>query len=74
MGRVIHITVLPIGGLTQSISKISSGDFTVKIETKGNDEITVMSAAMKKYVADMVVVIADIRNISMKLAENALSY
>lgn len=73
MGRVIHITVLPIGGLTQSISKISSGDFTVKIETKGNDEITVMSAAMKKYVADMVVVIADIRNISMKLAENALN-
>ena len=72
-GRVIHITVLPIGGLTQSISKISNGDFTVQIEPKGNDEIAVMSAAMKKYVADMVVVIADIRNISMKLAENALN-
>ena len=71
IGRVIHVTVLPIGGLTQSISKISEGDFTVVIEPKGNDEITVMSAAMKKYVEDMSVVIADIRNISAKLAENA---
>jgi len=71
MGRVIHVTVLPIGGLTQSISKISEGDFTVVIEPKGNDEITVMSAAMKKYVEDMSVVIADIRKISKQLAENA---
>lgn len=71
MGRVIHVTVLPIDGLTQSISKISEGDFTVVIEPKGNDEITVMSAAMKKYVDDMSVVIADIRNISRQLAENA---
>lgn len=71
IGRVIHVTVLPIGGLTQSISRISEGDFTVSIEPKGNDEIAVMSAAMKKYVDDMSAVIADIRNISKQLAENA---
>jgi len=71
IGRVIHVTVSPIGGLTNSISKISEGDFTVVIEPKGNDEITVMSAAMKRYVEDMGTIILDIRNISKQLAENA---
>ncbi len=73
IGRVIHVTVLPITGLTESISRISDGDFVVKIEPKGNDEITVMSAAMKKYVSEMSSVIADIRRISSQLEENAMS-
>lgn len=71
IGRVIHVTVSPISGLTESISKISDGDFTVSIEPKGNDEITVMSKAMKRYVDEMSIVIADIREISKQLAQNA---
>lgn len=73
IGRVIHVTVLPITGLTESISRISDGDFKVQIEPKGNDEITVMSSAMKKYVSEMGNVIANIRDISDKLEENATS-
>lgn len=72
IGRVIYVTVLPIGQLTENISQISNGDFTVTIEPKGNDEITVMSMAMKKYVQEMSTVIAEIREISRKLADNAL--
>lgn len=72
IGRVIYVTVLPIGQLTKNISEISNGDFTVSIQPKGNDEITVMSMAMKKYVKEMSDVIAEIRGISKQLADNAL--
>ena len=71
ISEIIAITVRPICSLTQSISKISDGDFTVSITPKGNDEVSVMSHAMKKYVEDMRIVISEIRRISEQLQKNS---
>jgi methyl-accepting chemotaxis protein len=68
---VVSLTVRnmlkPIKELTHTITTISDGDFTADIDTKGNDEITVMSASLKEFVAIMREVISDIRNISDQL-------
>ena len=71
IGRVIKVTVLPIKTLTHGISRITDGDFTVAIEPKGNDEITVMSRALKEYIHNMSQMIKSIREISDNLAEKA---
>lgn len=71
--RIIHITISPIHTLTKGICKITDGDFTVKINPKGNDEITVISSALKTYIQEMSQVIRTIRSISEQLGNNALT-
>lgn len=69
---VVSITVrqmlLPIKSLTNTITTISDGDFSVDIKSKGNDEISVMSSSLKAFVEVMREVIYDIRGISEQLA------
>lgn len=69
----INRTVKPIRKLTKSLTDITDGDFSVKIETKGNNEITVMSRALKDFVEIMREVITDIRNVSSQLNEHSES-
>lgn len=71
ISRIIHTTISPIHTLTEGISRITDGDFTVEIEPRGNDEITVMSKALKTYIQDMSQIIHTIRNISEQLGTNA---
>ena len=71
IGNVIGITISPIKGLTEGISRIANGDFTVDIEPKGNDEITKMSHALCDYIVKMKAIITDIQNISGQLDEKA---
>lgn len=72
---VVSFTVrrmlLPIKSLTNTITTISDGDFSVDIQSKGNDEITIMSSSLKDFVEVMREVISDIRNISDQLAESS---
>lgn len=69
---VVSITIrqmlLPIKSLTNTITTISDGDFSVDIKSKGNDEISVMSSSLKDFVEVMREVIFDIRGISDQLA------
>ena len=37
--RIVHVIILPIRNLTENIGKITDGDFTVEIESRGQDEI-----------------------------------
>jgi len=71
MSYVIRATIAPIKILTTGISRIADGDFTVDITPKGNDEITVMSAALKDYIATMNHIIKDIMDISKQLEEKS---
>lgn len=73
ISRVIHISISPISTLTECISKITEKDFTIDIEPRGNDEITVMSKALKAYIQDMSQIILTIKNICEQLGTNALS-
>lgn len=68
---VIYKMVAPIKSLTKTISDITDGDLTVQIHTTGNDEISVMSAALEEFVEIMREVIGDIRNISDQLSEQS---
>lgn len=61
----------PIESLTNTITTISDGDFTVDIQSKGNDEIAVMSSSLKDFVSIMREVITDIREISDQLASSS---
>ena len=69
--RIIGYTILPIKKLTEGITQITDGDFTVAINSKGNDEIAVMSTALKKYIETMNDIIKSIRIISSNLDDKA---
>ncbi|MCH5343826.1 MAG: methyl-accepting chemotaxis protein [Acetatifactor sp.] len=69
---VVSITIRgmlkPIKGLTQVLTTIADGDFSVEIKTKGNDEIAVMSRSLEDFVSIMREVIQDIHNVSGQLS------
>ncbi len=73
MERMVHYMIKPIRSLTDSIVTMASGDFTVDIKTKGNDEITLMGRSMKEFAASMRGMINDIMNASETLQGQAES-
>lgn len=70
-GFMIQRTVKPVKKLTEIITRISDGDFTLNITPKGNDEITTMSEALQHYIETMRGIITDIRQVSGQLDEKA---
>ena len=73
MERMVNYMIKPIKSLTDSIVMMASGDFTVDIKTKGNDEITVMGQSLKDFAASMRKMINDIVNASETLQGQAES-
>lgn len=73
MERMVHFMIKPIRSLTNSIVTMASGDFTVDIKTKGNDEITLMGHSMKDFTVAMRSMINDISNVSETLKGQAES-
>ena len=73
MERMVNYMIKPIKSLTDSNVMMASGDFTVDIKTKGNDEITVMGQSMKDFAASMRKMINDIVNASETLQGQAES-
>lgn len=69
--RVIHVVINPIKKLTEAITQITKGDFTVNVAAKGNDEIAVMSRSMQKFIETMRVTLKEIGNMSDKLSGQA---
>ena len=65
MERMVHFMIKPIRSLTDSIVTMASGDFTVDIKTKGNDEITLMGHSMKEFTAAIRSMINDISSTSV---------
>lgn len=73
MERLINYMIKPIRTLTDSIVTMASGDFTVAIDTKGNDEITLMGQSMKDFAQSMRNMINDIVHASETLQGQAES-
>lgn len=65
--RIVHIVVDPIKSLTSDIGRITEGDFTVEVQTKGEDEVAVMGNSMKEFIGTMRGTIGDIFSISGQL-------
>ncbi|MGN1148871.1 MAG: methyl-accepting chemotaxis protein [Lachnospiraceae bacterium] len=70
---VVKRMISPVKKLTQVLTDITDGDFTVDIQPSGNDEISVMSTALKDFVSIMREVILDIRDVSDQLSEHSTS-
>jgi len=72
MFRLITLMVSkPVGLLTENITKIADGDFTVQIPSGGNDEIGLMNNSMKEFVDQMRGTLGDIQSETNKLATEA---
>lgn len=64
--RVTHIVIKPVKKMTKIITQMSSGDFTVTMDVKGNDEIAVMGYSVKKFIENMKQMIKEMGSISRK--------
>ncbi len=71
VSTVVRRTLKPVDSLTQALTTIADGDFTVKISSKGNDEIAVMSRSLEDFVSVMREVIHDIHDVSNQLSESS---
>ncbi|MBR1571912.1 MAG: methyl-accepting chemotaxis protein [Lachnospiraceae bacterium] len=61
----------PVNELTDNIERIASGDFTVEVKAKGNDEIAYMNSAMGDFISGMRDSFGDIKDASMRLRGDA---
>jgi len=61
----------PVNTLTQKLTAIADGDFSIDISVKGNDEIAVMSRSLQDFVLIMREIITDIRNVSDQLTTSS---
>ena len=52
---------------------MASGDFTVSVNVKGNDEIAVMGQSIQKFIQAMRQMISQIGDVSVRLKEQAVS-
>lgn len=69
--QVIKYVTKPISGLTKNITDMSSGDFTIEISHKSNDEIATMGESLDEFSGAMRHMIADIRDTAENLESQA---
>ena len=61
----------PVNALTDTITRIADGDFTVEVEAKENNEIGTMNESMRDYVARMRSTMSDLKTVTEELAHEA---
>ncbi|MCI5919626.1 MAG: methyl-accepting chemotaxis protein [Roseburia sp.] len=71
ISQVIRVTIKPVKELTNIITSMTEGDFTVSVAAKSNDEIGVMSAGVERFIESMCNMIASIHGVSGKLHAQA---
>jgi methyl-accepting chemotaxis protein len=62
---------VPVGALTENISRITDGDFTVEIPNGGDDEIGLMNNNMRTFVSHMRGTLGNIKSETDRLAIEA---
>ncbi|MCR5000970.1 MAG: methyl-accepting chemotaxis protein [Lachnospiraceae bacterium] len=68
---MVSRVVAPLGGITKNISDMSSGDFTIKVDQKSNDEIGVMGGKVSEFVESMRKMLSSINAESERLKEQS---
>lgn len=69
--RIVHMIINPVKSLTEVITAMTDGDFTVHSQMAGNDEIGVMGRCVEKFIAVMCGMIASIHGVSGTLHRQA---
>ena len=62
--RVTHVVIRPVKEMTRVITSMASGDFTVSMKVKGNDEIAVMGRSVEHFIASMKEMIRQMGHVS----------
>lgn len=71
--RMTNVVVKPVKNMTKAITQMASGDFTISVNVKGNDEIAVMGQSIQKFIQAMRQMISQIGDVSVRLKEQAVS-
>ena len=69
--RVTHVVIRPVKEMTRVITSMASGDFTVYMKVKGNDEIAVMGRSVEHFIASMKEMIRQMGHVSDRLEKQA---
>lgn len=69
--RVTHVVIRPVKEMTRVITSMASGDFTVSMKVKGNDEIAVMGRSVEHFIASMREMIRQMGHVSDRLEKQA---
>lgn len=69
--RVTHVAIRPVKEMTRVITSMASGDFTVSMKVKGNDEIAVMGRSVEHFIASMKEMIRQMGHVSDRLEKQA---
>ncbi|MCD7825206.1 MAG: methyl-accepting chemotaxis protein [Clostridiaceae bacterium] len=69
--RAVHMIVKPVRSLTQTITTMADGDFTIDIQTKGRDEIGKMGRSLQNFTVSIRGMLSEIRNISDQVSSQS---
>ncbi|MDC7295003.1 methyl-accepting chemotaxis protein [Butyrivibrio sp. DSM 10294] len=68
---VVRRVVAPLAHITENITAMSEGDFTISVDSSSNDEIGLMGSKVTEFVASMRNMISSISQESEKLKEES---
>ncbi len=68
---VVRRVIAPLTAISDNISAMSDGDFTIEVDTSGNDEIGLMGKKVSEFVVSMKHMLASISDESEKLKEES---
>ena len=66
--RVVHMVVKPVRSLTNTITTMADGDFTVGVKVKGRDEIGKMGRSVEEFLVSIRGMLHEIQDISEKVS------
>ena len=64
----VNMVIKPVQQLTNVITDMTDGDFTIEVKSKNNDEIGIMSKRVEKFISAMRSMIASIHSVSEQLS------
>lgn len=69
--RIIHMVVKPVRSLTNTITTMADGDFTVGVNVKGGDEIGKMGRSVEEFLVSIRGMLHEIQDISEKVSSQS---
>ena len=69
--RIIHMVVKPVRSLTNTITTMADGDFTVGVKVKGKDEIGKMGRSVEAFLVSIRGMLHEIQDISGKVSSQS---
>lgn len=69
--RIVHMAVKPIRSLTNTITTMADGDFTVDVKVRGRDEIGRMGRSVEEFLVSIRGMLHEIQDISGKVSSQS---